>query len=75
MNGFFDENWTFIDIISVLSFIIALENLDLNEKQVRGLDEHLKQQDNNQLAKIIQQNEEIICLDKQIIELLKERLI
>ena len=69
--GNFGEEWTFIDIISVLSFIIGLQNLELNEKQVRDLDNHLKEQDENQLAKIIQQNEELIALDKEIIKLLK----
>ena len=63
--GNFGEEWTFIDIISVLSFIIGLQNLELNEKQVRDLDNHLKEQDENQLAKIIQQNEELIALDKR----------
>ena len=65
------ENWTFIDIINVLSFIIGLQNLELNERQVKGLDDHLKEQDDNLLAKIIQQNEELIELDKEIINLLK----
>ena len=63
MNNFGD-NWSFIDVINILSFIIGLDNLQLNEKQVKDLDNHLKQQDENQLAKIIQQNEEIIELLK-----------
>lgn len=58
--------WDFIDTISVLSFIIGLQNLELNEKQVKGLDEHLKSQDNNQFAKIIRQNKEIISLLKEL---------
>ena len=62
----FGKEWTFIDIISVLSFIIGLQNLELNEKQVNALDNHLKEQDENQLALIIQQNEEIIKLLKEI---------
>ena len=71
-NGF-GENWEFLDLISILSFIIGLQNLELNEKQVNALDRHLSEQDNNQLAKIIAQNEELIELDKQIIKLLEER--
>lgn len=67
------QEWDFLDIISILSFIIGLENLELNNKQVNSLEEHLHHQDNNLLAKIIQQNEELIELDKQIIELLKEK--
>ena len=61
----FGENWTFIDVINVLSFVIGLQNLELNEKQVKELDNHLKQQDENQLALIIKQNEEIIALLKE----------
>ena len=61
----FGENWSFIDIINVLSFIIGLQNLELNEKQVKALDNHLKEQDENQLALIIKQNEEIISLLKE----------
>lgn len=64
----FGENWSFLDIISILSFIIGLQNLELNEKQAKALDDHLKEQDNNQLALIIQQNEEIIKLLKEIKE-------
>ena len=69
-----NENWSFIDAISVLSFIIGLQNLELNERQVKALDNHLKEQDENQLALIIQQNEILIELDKEIIKLLKEKL-
>ena len=54
-------------------FVIGLENLELNTKQVNDLQDHLSHQDNNLLAKIIQQNEELIELDKQIIDLLKEK--
>ena len=61
----FGENWTFIDIISVLSFVVGLQNLELNEQQVNNLEQHLNHQDNQLLAKIIQQNEEIIKLLKE----------
>ena len=61
----FGKEWTFIDLINVLSFVIGLQNLDLNEKQNQALDEHLKIQDEKLLAKIIQQNEEIIALLKE----------
>lgn len=67
------QEWDFLDIISILSFIVGLENLELNNKQVANLEQHLRHQDNNLLAKIIQQNEELIELDKQIINLLKEK--
>ena len=35
----------FLDILTILSFVIALENLSLNEEQVINLQEHLKEQD------------------------------
>lgn len=64
-------NLDFIDIISILSFLIGLENLELNEKQVNDLDKHLSSQDdilvkdqNIMLKEIIRQNEEIIKLVK-----------
>lgn len=37
----------FLDILTILSFIIALENLSLNEEQVTRLHEHLKEQDDH----------------------------
>lgn len=58
--------WDFIDIISILSFIIGLENLQLNIDQNKQLDKHLKDQDEILLAKIIEQNEEIINLLKEL---------
>lgn len=71
MGDNWNENWNFLDIISILSFIIGLQNLELNEKQVQDLQNHLNEQDNNQLATIIAQNEELIELDKRIIKLLE----
>ena len=66
-----DNNLGFLDILTILSFIIGLENLRLNEQQAKSLDEHLAQQDhilieeqNEMLKTIIQQNEEIINLLK-----------
>lgn len=60
------SEWSFLDVLTVLSFIIGLQNLELNEKQVKGLDKHLKEQDERLLAKIINQNEEIIELLKEL---------
>ena len=56
----------FLDWVSVLSLIIGLMNLDLNEKQVNNLEEHLSKQDEQLLKKIIDQNEEIIRLIKEL---------
>lgn len=60
------SEWSFLDVLTVLSFIIGLQNLELNEKQVKSLDEHLKEQDEKLLAKIIQQNEKIITLLEEL---------
>lgn len=61
-----DEQLSFLDVVSIISFIIGYENYKLNIKQSDSLDKHLQDQDNKLLAKIINQNE-------QIIELLKEK--
>lgn len=65
-------NLDFLDIISILSFLIGIENLKLNEEQVNGLNKHLSNQDdilvkqqNETLKTIIKQNEEIIKLIKE----------
>lgn len=57
----------FLDALTVLSFIIGLENLELNQKQVDGIMDELRSNQNAMLATIIEQNEEIIRLlkDKQ----------
>ena len=65
-------DWSFIDWISILSFIVGLQNLELNQKQVDNLEMHLDKQDNELLSKIIKQNVELINLDTEIIKLLKE---
>ena len=54
----------FIDIIGVLSFYIALQNLQENEKQSNLLKNKLDEQDNIYLKEIIKQNNEIISLLK-----------
>lgn len=61
----------FLDILTILSFIIGIQNLNLNISQVDSLDKHLEQQDhilieeqNEMLKTIIKQNEEIIKLLK-----------
>lgn len=61
----FNEQLDFLDIISILSFIIGLQNLELNQVQVDGLMKELRENQNTMLEKIIQQNEEIIKLLKE----------
>lgn len=54
----------FLDAITLLSFVIGVQNLELNERQVNNLEQHLAKQDhvlieeqNKMLETIIQQNE------------------
>lgn len=56
----------FIDLVNILSLVVGLENLSLNEEQVNNLEEHLKRQDQELLTRIIEQNDEIIKLLKEI---------
>ena len=62
-----------LDIITLISFVVGVINLDLNTEQNRKLDQHLQNQDvilkeeqNVMLAKVIKQNEEIISLLKDL---------
>lgn len=60
-----DDNITFlINLINVLSFAIGLQNLDMNDKQVNALDDHLSKQD-EQYEKIINLLEEIKSLRRE----------
>jgi hypothetical protein len=61
------DNFDFLDIISILSFVIGLMNLDLNQQQVDSLDQHLSMQDEKLLKKIISQNDEILTKMEKII--------
>lgn len=58
-------NLDFLDLISIFSFVIGVENLRINIAQSNQLDQHLSLQDEKMLAKIIQQNEKIIQLLEQ----------
>ena len=67
-----ETNLNLLDILTILSFIIGVQNLELNEEQVSNLEKHLNNQDailkkeqNQMLQKIIEQNEEIIRLIKE----------
>lgn len=59
-NQFEEQQINFLDIISMLSFIIGLENLQENRQQsegqeqiIKSIEEHLKKQD-EQYEKIIE---------------------
>lgn len=62
----------FIDFLGILSFIIGLMNLDLNIKQVDGVMEELRNNQNKMLETIINQNIEIIKQNEEILYLLKK---
>lgn len=61
-----------LDLLTIASFVIAIQNLSLNEQQTESLDKHLGEQDQvlegqliALLKKAIEQNEEIIRLLKE----------
>ena len=51
------ENEYLFNLINILSFIVGIENLNLNDKQIEKLESHLSKQD--------KQYEEIIRLLKE----------
>lgn len=53
-----NKNDVVFDLINVLSFVIGIQNLELNDKQIQDLQEHLNKQD--------KQYEEIIELLKDL---------
>ena len=55
----------FLDIINILSFMIGLQNLSLNQQQVDGIMSEMQESQNKMLREIIEQNEEIISLLKE----------
>lgn len=55
------NNYNFLDGINVASFLIGLQNLEENQKQIQALEEHLINQD--------KQYEEIIKLLKEFREI------
>lgn len=62
------EQWDFLDIISVLSFIVGLQNLELNNKQVDSLMGEMRDNQNTMLKKIIRQNEIIIAQNEKLLQ-------
>lgn len=58
------------NFLELISIALAFVNIDLNDKQINALQKHLHEQDNSFLKKIVEQNEEIIRLGKEIIKLL-----
>ena len=68
-----EEQWDFLDVISILSFIIGLQNLELNQRQVDGLMSEMRDNQNSMLHDIIKQNEIIIQQNEELLKLLKEK--
>lgn len=62
----FGEQLSFIDIVSILSFFIGLENFSLNKVQVNDIMQELQSNQNGMLSKIIEQNEQIIQMLKEM---------
>ncbi len=60
-----DWNLDFLDILTILSFVVGLQNLELNQKQVDEIMDELRSNQNAMLSTIIEQNEEIIRLLKE----------
>ena len=59
------SNFDFMELISILSFVIGLQNLELNKQQVESLSREMTDNQDTMLQTIIQQNEEIIKLLKE----------
>lgn len=59
-------NFDLIDFISIWSLDIGLQNLELNKIQVDGLMKEMTEKQDALLHKIIEQNEEIISLLKNL---------
>lgn len=57
MNNYNGKDYL-LDLINILSFLIGVQNLELNDKQIQDLQEHLNKQD--------KQYEEIIELLKKL---------
>lgn len=60
-------------ILELLSILLQLKNLQLNEQQVKELNDHLQSQDTDYLQTIIKQNEIIQKQNEEIIKLLRGR--
>ena len=75
-----DFNNALGNFLNAYSVLLGLQNLELNNEQVKALHAHLQKQDNEYLAKMldrlefsIKQNETLIQQNKQLIELLNKR--
>lgn len=67
------NNISFLDLITILSFLVGLQNLELNEEQVNNLEEHLKKQDQVLIEEQNKMMVEMLDLLKEIKKLLLEK--
>lgn len=63
-----NSQFDFLDLITLISFVIAIQNLKENEQQSKILEEKLDNQDNQYLQKIIEQNKLIIEQNEKLLE-------
>ena len=64
MNGYdFESNeFEFLDILTILSFILGVQNIELNQKQIDMLMNEMTEKQDHELEVIIEQNKYIIKL-------------
>lgn len=62
------EQLDFLDMITVLSFIVGLQSLEMNNKQGDSLMGEMRDNQNTMLEKIIRQNEIIIAQNEKLLQ-------
>lgn len=66
-NGF--DNFEFLDILTILSFILGVKNYNLNNQQSNAMMHEMQNNQDDMLAKIIAQNELIIKQNEELLKL------
>lgn len=69
---FESSEFEFLDILSILSFILGVQNIELNQKQIDMLMGEMTEKQDRELEVIIEQNKEILNLLKSMQTLLIE---
>lgn len=64
-------NIDLLDLLNIITFVIDIQNLKLNEQQSKELMGELRQNQDNMLKQIILQNELIIKQNNKILEVLE----
>lgn len=68
MGGDFN-NFEFLDILTILSFILGIKNYNLNNQQSNVMMHEMQNNQDGMLAKIIAQNETIIKQNEELLKL------